>query len=59
LQTNLEKALFHAQTATDLAPTEANYWDTLATVYTQLGLNSEAKQARQKQVSLLSSKSKK
>lgn len=59
LQTNLEKALSHAQTATDLAPTEANYWDTLATVYTQLGLNSEAKQARQKQVSLLSSKSKK
>ena len=52
-QTDLDKALSHAQTATKLAPNEANYWDTLATVYTQLGLNSEAKHARQKQVSLL------
>ncbi len=58
LPANLDKALSHAQTATDLAPTEANYWDTLATVYTQLGLNSEAQQARQKQVSLLTTSKK-
>ncbi|MDE0087196.1 MAG: tetratricopeptide repeat protein, partial [Candidatus Poribacteria bacterium] len=57
-QADLKKALSHAQTATDLAPTEANYWDTLATVYTQLGLNSEAKHARQKQVSLLTTSKK-
>ncbi len=57
-QKNLNKALSHAQTATDLVPTEANYWDTLAAIYTQLGLNSEAQQARQKQAALLPTKKK-
>ena len=58
LQANLNKALSHAQTATDLTPTEANYWDTLATVYTHLGLDSEAKQAREKQAFLLTTSKK-
>ncbi len=58
LRGNLDKALSHAQTATELAPTEANYWDTLATVYTHIGLESKAKQARQKQVSLLTTSKK-
>ncbi len=58
LPENLDKALSHAQTATDLVPAEANYWDTLATVYTHLGLDSKAKQARQKQTSLLTTSKK-
>ncbi len=55
LKQNLEKALLHAKTATDLNPNDANYWDTLATVYTQLGLDNQAQIARQKQISLLNS----
>jgi len=48
LQARFDKALCHAQTAVHLAPTEANYWDTLAQVYTLLGLDSEARHAREK-----------
>ncbi len=48
LQAQLDKALRHAQTAVRLAPSERNYWDTLAQVYTQLGLESEAQHARKK-----------
>lgn len=55
MQQNLDKALLHATTATDLNPDDANYWDTLATVCTQLGLDNQAKIARQKQKSLLNS----
>ena len=58
LQKHLDKALSHAQTATKLSPNEANYWDTLATVYTHLGLDNEAKKAHQKQVSLLTTSKK-
>ena len=43
---DLDKALSHARTAVRLAPTEANYWDTLAQVCTALGLESEAQHAR-------------
>ena len=43
---DLDKALSHARTAVRLAPTEANYWDTLAQVCTALGLESEAQYAR-------------
>ena len=46
---DLDKALTHARTAVRFAPTEANYWDTLAEVCTALGLDSEAQQAREKQ----------
>ncbi len=48
LQEELEKALFHAQTAVRLAPSDRNYWDTLAQVYTQLGLEREAQDARKR-----------
>lgn len=44
--TDLDKALSHARTAVRLAPTEANYWDTLSQVCTTLGLESEAQHAR-------------
>ena len=54
LDQKLEKALIHAKAATSLAPDEANYWDTLATVYTHLGLDSQAKKALQKKNILLS-----
>ena len=43
---DLDKALSHARTAVRLAPTETNYWDTLAQVCTALGLESEAQHAR-------------
>ena len=49
LKVDLDKALSHAQTAVRLAPTEANYWDTLAEICTTLGLESEARHAREKQ----------
>ncbi len=55
MRLNPEKALLHAKTATDLAPDDANYWDTLATVCTHLGLENQAQNARQKQISLLNS----
>ena len=55
LRQNLKAALLHAETATSLAPDDANYWDTLATVYTHLGLDNQAQNARQKQTSLLNS----
>ena len=45
---DLDKALSHARTAVRLAPTEANYWDTLVQVCTALGLESEAQHAREK-----------
>ena len=45
---DLDQALTHARTAVRLAPTEANYWDTLSQVYTALGLESEAQHAREK-----------
>ena len=41
LKRHLDKALLHARTAVRLAPTEANYWDTLVQVCTALGLESE------------------
>ena len=44
-----DQALTHARTAVRLAPTEANYWDTLSQIYTALGLESEAQHARKKQ----------
>lgn len=53
LQRNLDKALTHARTATKLEPDNANYWDTLATIYAKLGLNDKEKQARKKQTVLL------
>lgn len=53
LKVNLNKALSHAQTATNIQPNDANYWDTLATVYTHLGQQNMAQQARQKQLELL------
>lgn len=43
---DLDQALSHARTAVRLAPTEANYWDTLSQVCTALGLESEAQHAR-------------
>ena len=55
LQQNLKEALLHAETATSLAPDDANYWDTLATVCTHLGLDNQAQNARQKQIKLLNS----
>ena len=48
-ETDLDKALSHARTAVRLVPTEANYWDTLSEVCTDLGLESEARHAREKQ----------
>ena len=48
-ETDLDKALTHARTAVRLAPTEANYWDTLSEVCTALGLENEAQHAREKQ----------
>lgn len=53
LQRNLDKALTHARTATNLEPDNANYWDTLATIYAKLGLNDKEKQARKKQTAML------
>ena len=53
LQRNLEKALSHARIATNLEPENANYWDTLTTIYANLGLNDKAKHARKKQTTLL------
>ena len=53
LNTHLNKALSHALIATKKIPTNPNYWDTLATIYTQLGSIQEAQQARAKQTSLL------
>lgn len=47
--TDLENALTHARTAVQLTPTEANYWDTLADVCTALGLESDARRAREGQ----------
>ena len=47
---DLDQALSHAQTAVRLAPTEANYWDTLAQVCTTLGLESEAQHARARSI---------
>lgn len=55
LRQNLKAALLHAETATSLAPDDANYWDTLATVCTHLGLDNQAQNARQKQISLQNS----
>ena len=55
MRQNLKVALIHAEKATSLAPDDANYWDTLATVCTHLGLDSQAKNARQKQISLQNS----
>ena len=55
LRQNLKEALIHAETATSLAPDDANYWDTLATVCTHLGLDNQAKNARQKQIVLKNS----
>ncbi len=55
LRQNLKEALIHAETATSLAPDDANYWDTLATVCTHLGLDNQAKNARQKQIALQNS----
>ena len=46
---DLNKALSHARIAVRLAPTEANYWDTLSEICTVLGLENEALQARKKQ----------
>ena len=46
---DLDQALSHARTAVRLAPTEANYWDTLAQICVILGLKSEAQHAREKQ----------
>ena len=48
-RSDLDKALFHARTAVRLAPTEANYWDTLSQICTVLGLADEARHAREKQ----------
>lgn len=53
LQRNLDKALTHARIATNLEPDNANYWDTLATIYAKLGLNDKEKQARKKQTAML------
>ena len=49
LKVDLDKALFHARTAVRLAPTEGNYWDTLAQICDALGLENEAQRAREKQ----------
>ena len=49
LKTNLDKALVHARTAVRLAPTDANYWDTLSEICDALGLEDEAQHAREKQ----------
>ena len=49
LKMDLDKALSHARTAVRLAPTEANYWDTLSEVCDALGLENEARRAREKQ----------
>jgi predicted Zn-dependent protease len=46
---DLDKVLFHARTAARLTPDEANYWDTLAQICTLLGLEDEARHAREKQ----------
>ena len=45
---DLDKALSHARTAVRLAPTEANYWDTLAQICDTLGFTDEAQRAREK-----------
>ena len=58
LDQNLEKALIHAKNATSLAPNEANYWDTLSTVFTHLGLDDQAKKALQLKNSLLTNSNK-
>ena len=47
---DLDQALSHARTAVRLAPTEANYWDTLAQVCAILGLESEAQHARARSI---------
>ena len=47
---DVNQALSHARTAVRLAPTEANYWDTLAQVCTVLGLESEAQHARARSI---------
>ena len=52
LESDLDKALLHARTAVQLAPTEANYWDTLTQVCTLRGLEDEARHAREKQEAL-------
>ena len=49
LKMDLDKALSHARTAVRLAPTEGNYWDTLAQICEALGLTNEAQRAREKQ----------
>ena len=49
LEVDLDKALSHARTAVRLAPTEANYWDTLAQICDTLGFTDEAQRAREKQ----------
>jgi len=47
---DLDQALSHARIAVRLAPTEANYWDTLSQVYTALGLESAAQHARTRSI---------
>ena len=47
---DVNQALSHARTAVRLAPTEANYWDTLAQVCTVLGLENEAQHARARSI---------
>ena len=47
---DVDQALSHARTAVRLAPTEANYWDTLAQVCTVLGLEDEAQHARARSI---------
>ena len=49
LRRDLNAAHFHARTAVRLAPTEANYWDTLSDICAVLGLQGEAQHAREKQ----------
>ena len=47
-ETDLDQALSHARIAVRLIPTEANYWDTLSQVCTAIGLENEARHAREK-----------
>ena len=51
-KSDLDKALLHARMAVQLAPVEANYWDTLSQACTRNGLEDEARHARKKQEEL-------